>query len=118
LTDPLEYPAAERLPRSITPEPVIVILSVGWIFALMTSPFIVPVAVPGNVSFHTIVLDRAPLPTTDPVPILVAADTLEMRVIVLRRAHAMSLFVFVRIKMGLKNNMPYYSSILSFFCQK
>ena len=44
LTDPELYAAAQRRPRSITPLPEIVILSVGWIFALIESPATVPVA--------------------------------------------------------------------------
>lgn len=65
----------------------------------MVSPLTAPEAYPvPNFSSHWILTLSPPLPVTDPVPIIVAALTLDTSVMLASRAQAMSLFVFVRIK--------------------
>ncbi len=69
---------------------------------MITRPLIVPVAIPGKVSFHVTFEVSPPLPTTDPLPMIVAALTPQMRVMLATRAHDMSLFVFVHIFVRIK----------------
>lgn len=72
LTDPVDADTSERIPRSMTPLPVMTILRIGFTRARIARPLITPVAVPGKASFHTTGAERAPLHTTEPVPIVAA----------------------------------------------
>jgi hypothetical protein len=70
LTDPEDMSVLERFPSAISPLPEIVILRVGRMRPVTRIPLIIPLALdPTNVSFQLIGLERAPLPTTVPVPI-------------------------------------------------
>ena len=72
-TVPDEYVLELSVPRSISPLPVTTILRTGRTRAFTVSQLIIPVAVHGRVSSQTIFVVSAPLPTTLPVPIFVAA---------------------------------------------
>lgn len=70
LTVPVADELLERFPREITPEPEMVILSVGRIRPVTMTPLMVPLALdPTNVSFQLIGEESHPLDTTVPVPI-------------------------------------------------
>ena len=73
LIDPVDTDILERFPRAMTPEPEIVILSVGRTRAVTMIPLIVPLALdPTKVWFQLIGAVRAPLPTTVPEPMVEA----------------------------------------------
>ncbi len=70
LTVPVEEALLESVQSQIVPEPEIVILRVGRIRPVTTTPLIVPLALePTNVSFQLIDDESHPLPDTVPVPI-------------------------------------------------
>lgn len=84
LTEPVDAVVLERFQRAIVPEPEIVILRVGRMRPVTTIPLILPEALdPLNVSFQFMGAERAPLPTTVPVPICEAdtSDTLSARIV-------------------------------------
>lgn len=73
LTLPLDARVLDIFPRSRNPFPEIVMFSVGRIRPLTTMPLILPEALHVvNVSFQLIADESDPLPTTVPVPIVVA----------------------------------------------
>ena len=82
LTFPDAVAVSESIPRSMIPLPVTTIFKIGLTRALIVRPFTTPVAVPGNASFHTTGDESAPLQTTEPVPIFVAANDPTLEIII------------------------------------
>ena len=90
-TVPVDTVALERFPRAIVPEPEIVILRVGSTRPVTTIPLMLPLALePMKVSFQLIGEERAPLPTTVPVPICEAETREKLALRVRIDTHARS----------------------------